>query len=79
MSKIDTLKSLRIWAAETAPEARPEDIDFLLAERLELNPSEFQLKQDLQVTPDQVKQAQKTLKSWLKEFHPNIFWATRGF
>ena len=43
MSKIDTLKSLRIWAAETAPEARPEDIDFLLAERLELNPSGFQI------------------------------------
>lgn len=70
MSKIDTLKSLRIWAAETAPEARPEDIDFLLAERLELNPSGFQLKQDLQLTPDQVKQAQKDVKKLAKGISP---------
>lgn len=59
MPKIDTLKDLRIWAAETAPSERPEDIAFLLAERLNLTPSEFQLKQDMKLTLAQVKQAQK--------------------
>lgn len=70
MSKIDTLKSLRIWAAETAPEERPEDIAFLLAERLQLSPSEFQLKQDMELTPQQVKQAQKDVRQLAKGISP---------
>ena len=70
MSKIDTLKSLRIWAAETAPEQRPEDIAFLLAERLQLSPSEFQLKQDMELSPDQIKQAQKDVRKLAKGISP---------
>lgn len=70
MSKIDTLKSLRIWAAETAPEQRPEDIAFLLAERLQLSPSEFQLKQDMELSPDQIKQAQKDVSKLAKGISP---------
>lgn len=70
MSKIDTLKSLRIWAAETAPEQRPEDIAFLLAERLQLSPSEFQLKQDIELSPDQIKQAQKDVSKLAKGISP---------
>ena len=70
MSKIDTLKSLRIWAAETAPEQRPEDIAFLLAERLQLSPSEFQLKQDMELSPDQIKQAQKDVRKLAKGMSP---------
>ena len=70
MSKIDTLKSLRIWAAETAPEERPEDIAFLLAERLQLSPSEFQLKQDMELSPDQIKQAQKDVRKLAKGMSP---------
>ncbi|MCT6903862.1 MAG: peptide chain release factor N(5)-glutamine methyltransferase, partial [Lactobacillus sp.] len=70
MSKIDTLKSLRIWAAETAPEQRPEDIAFLLAERLQLSPSEFQLKQDMELSPDQIKQAQKDVRKLAKGRSP---------
>ena len=70
MSKIDTLKSLRIWAAETAPEQRPEDIAFLLAERLQLSPSEFQLKQDMELSPDQIKQAQKDVRKLAKGVSP---------
>ena len=70
MSKIDTLKSLRIWAAETAPEQRPEDIAFLLAERLQLSPSEFQLKQDMELSPDQIKQAQKDVRQLAKGISP---------
>ena len=70
MSKIDTLKSLRIWAAETAPEERSEDIAFLLAERLQLSPSEFQLKQDMELTPQQVKQAQNDVRKLAKGISP---------
>jgi len=70
MSKIDTLKSLRIWAAETAPEQRPEDIAFLLAERLQLSPSEFQLKQDMELSSDQIKQAQKDVRKLAKGISP---------
>ena len=70
MSKIDTLKSLRIWAAETAPEERPEDIAFLLAERLQLSPSEFQLKQDMELTSQQVKQAQNDVRKLAKGISP---------
>ena len=70
MSKIDTLKSLRIWASETAPEERPEDIAFLLAERLQLSPSEFQLKQDMELTPQQVKQAQNDVRKLAKGISP---------
>ena len=70
MSKIDTLKSLRIWAAETAPEERPEDIAFLLAERLQLSPSEFQLKQDMELTSQQVKQAQNDMRKLAKGISP---------
>ncbi len=70
MSKISTLKDLRIWSAETAPQASPEDIAFLLGERLKLTPSEFQLKQDLELTAAQVEQAQKDLKKLAKGISP---------
>lgn len=70
MSKIDTLNSLRIWAAETAPEQRLEDIAFLLAERLQLSPSEFQLKQDMELTSQQIKQAQKDVRKLAKGISP---------
>lgn len=70
MPKIDSLRDLRIWASEMAPEERPEDIAFLLAERLQLSPSEFQLKQDMELTKDQVKQAQKDVKKLAKGVSP---------
>lgn len=65
-----TLKEIRIKAGETAKDARPEDIDYLLAERLELTPSQFELKQDLILTDEQVKQAQKDIKKIAKGVSP---------
>lgn len=65
-----TLKEIRIKAGETAKDARPEDIDYLLAERLELTPSQFELKQDLILTDEQVKQAQKDIKKLAKGVSP---------
>ena len=38
-----TLKKIRIKAGETAENARPEDIDYVLAERLNLTPLLFSL------------------------------------
>lgn len=74
-----TLKEMRILASETAEEARPEDIDYVIAERLALTPSEYELKQDLVLTDDQVKQISRDMKSWLRACLPNTSWATPGF
>lgn len=70
MSKIVTLSDLRIWSSETASDERPEDIAFLLAERLGLSPSEFQLKQDLQLTTKQIAQAKKDITKLAKGISP---------
>ncbi|WP_308557779.1 peptide chain release factor N(5)-glutamine methyltransferase [uncultured Lactobacillus sp.] len=65
-----TLKQIRIKAGETAEDARPEDIDYVLAERLNLTPSEFELKQDMVLSEDQVKQANKDIKKLAKGVSP---------
>lgn len=65
-----TLKEVRIWAGETANEARAEDIDYILLERLNLTPSEFELKQDMVLTDEQIKQAQKDIKKLAKGISP---------
>lgn len=61
-----TLKEIRIKAGETAENACPEDIDYVLAERLNLTPSEFELKQDMVLSDDQLKQANKDIKKLAK-------------
>lgn len=65
-----TLKEMRILASETAEEARPEDIDYVIAERLALTPSEYELKQDLVLTDDQVKQISRDMKKLAKGVSP---------
>lgn len=70
MAKIATLKDLSIWATETAADQRQEDVDFLLAERLGLSPSEFELKQEMALTDAQIKQAQKDVKKLAKGISP---------
>ncbi|GHV97688.1 protein-(glutamine-N5) methyltransferase, release factor-specific [Lactobacillus nasalidis] len=65
-----TLKEMRIEASELAEEARPEEIDFLLAERLGMTPSEYQLKQDRELTDDEVKQVRKDVKKLAKGVSP---------
>ena len=57
-----TLKDMRIKASEMAENARQDDIDYVLAERLGLTPSQYELKQDLELTDDQVKQVNKDVK-----------------
>ena len=65
-----TLKQIRIKAGEAAEDVRPEDIDFVLAERLNLTPSEFELKQDMVLSEDQVKQANKDIKTLARGVSP---------
>ena len=65
-----TLKQIRIKAGETAEDVRPEDIDYVLAERLNLTPSEFELKQDMVLSEDQVKQANKDIKKLARGVSP---------
>lgn len=65
-----TLKQIRIKAGEAAEDVRPEDIDFVLAERLNLTPSEFELKQDMVLSEDQVKQANKDIKKLTRGVSP---------
>ncbi|GAA3628324.1 peptide chain release factor N(5)-glutamine methyltransferase [Lactobacillus hamsteri] len=65
-----TLKEIRIKAGETAENTLPEDIDYVLSERLNLTPSEFELKQDMVLTDDQVKQANKDIKKLAKGVSP---------
>lgn len=65
-----TLKEVRTKAGEMAEQARPEDIDYLLSERLELTPSEFEMKQDLVLTDDQIKQINKDIKKLAKGVSP---------
>lgn len=65
-----TLKQIRIKAGEIAEDVRPEDIDYVLAERLNLTPSEFELKQDMVLSEDQVKQANKDIKKLARGVSP---------
>ncbi|WP_302187257.1 peptide chain release factor N(5)-glutamine methyltransferase [uncultured Lactobacillus sp.] len=65
-----TLKDMRIKASEMAENARQDDIDYVLAERLGLTPSQYELKQDLELTDDQVKQANKDVKKLAKGISP---------
>lgn len=65
-----TLRQLRIKAGEAASDQRPEDVDYVLAERLGLTPSEFEMKQDLVLTPAQIKQAAKDIKKLAKGISP---------
>lgn len=65
-----TLKQIRIKVGEAAEDVRPEDIDFVLAERLNLTPSEFELNQDMVLSEDQVKQANKDIKKLARGVSP---------
>lgn len=65
-----TLKEVRTKAGEVAENALSEDVDYVLAERLNLTPSEFELKQDMLLTDEQVKQIQKDVKKLAKGISP---------
>ena len=65
-----TIKDIRIMAGEIAENIRPEDINYVLAERLNLTPSEFELKRDMLLDDEQVKQTKKDIKKLAKGDSP---------
>ncbi len=65
-----TIKDIRIMAGEIAENIRPEDIDYVLAERLNLTPSEFELKRDMLLDDEQVEQTKKDIKKLAKGDSP---------
>ena len=65
-----TIKDIRIMAGEIAENIRPEDIDYVLAERLNLTPSEFELKRDMLLDDEQVKHTKKDIKKLAKGDSP---------
>lgn len=67
---LNTLRNIRIKAGESATDARSADIDFLLAERLGLTPSEFEMKQDMVLTDKQVRQARQDIKKLARGMSP---------
>ena len=52
------------------PSLRSEDVDYVLAERLNYTPSQFQLHLEDELTPAQQKQAQKDMKKLLRGVSP---------
>lgn len=65
-----TLKQLVQLGQMRAPEASIEDISYLISERAELTPSEFQLKQDSEASSELEKQLQKDFKKLARNVSP---------
>lgn len=64
------IEEMRQWGYKRATQARPEDVDYVLAERLGLTPSEFLIHKDEELTPEQEKQAKLDLKKLARGMSP---------
>lgn len=65
-----TLKDIKEKTLKDDPSLRSEDIDYVLGERLNYTPSQFQLHLKDELTPEQQKQAQKDVKKLLRGVSP---------
>lgn len=65
-----TLKEIKDKVLKDDSSLRPEDIDYVLGERLNYTPSQFQMHLDDELTPEQQKQAQKDMKKLLRGISP---------
>lgn len=65
-----TLKDIKEKVLKDDPTLRSEDIDYVLGERLDYTPSQFQLHFEDELTLDQQKQAQKDMKKLLRGVSP---------
>lgn len=65
-----TLKDIKEKVLKDDPTLRSEDIDYVLGERLDYTPSQFQLHLEDELTPEQQKQAQKDVKKLLRGVSP---------
>ncbi|MBD5430429.1 peptide chain release factor N(5)-glutamine methyltransferase [Lactobacillus sp.] len=64
------LKDIKEKVLKDDPSLRSEDVDYVLAERLNYTPSQFQLHLEDELTPAQQKQAQKDMKKLLRGVSP---------
>lgn len=65
-----TIKKLRLEAKDKLIGGRPEDVDFLLEERLHLSPSELEIKQGSALTDEQEQQLKKDIKKLARGISP---------
>ena len=65
-----TLKDIKEKVLKDDPSLRSEDVDYVLGERLDYTPSQFQLHLEDELTADQQKQAQKDMKKLLRGVSP---------
>lgn len=61
-----TIKELHDFAIENNKNINSDDLDFLIAERLNLNPSQYQLNQDRILSDEELQQLSKDLKKLAK-------------
>lgn len=65
-----SLKNIKETVLNDNSEIRPEDIDYVLGERLGYTPSEFELHINDELTPEQEKQALKDMKKLRRGISP---------
>lgn len=65
-----TLDQIKQKTLGESPEIRPEDIEYVLAERLGYTPSQYEMHRDDELTEDQAKQAQKDMKKLRRGVSP---------
>ena len=65
-----SLKKIKETVLKDNAEIRPEDIDYVLGERLNYTPSEFELHINDELTPEQEKQALKDMKKLRRGISP---------
>ena len=65
-----SLKKIKETVLNDNSEIRPEDIDYVLGERLGYTPSEFELHINDELTPEQEKQALKDMKKLRRGISP---------
>lgn len=65
-----TLKDIKEKVLKDDPSLRSEDVDYVLGERLDYTPSQFQLHLEDELTADQQKQAQRDMKKLLRGVSP---------
>ena len=65
-----SLKKIKETVLNDNSEIRPEDIDYVLGERLGYTPSEFELHINDELTPEQEKQALKDMKKQRRGISP---------
>lgn len=66
----NTFKTIKEKTLSDAPKLRPDDIDYVLAERVGYTPSQFELHINDELTPEQEKQALRDMKKMRRGVSP---------